>query len=388
MNESNDGLFARHRPETGARSVLHSVPDARQRHGPTNLPGRATRIQHALVQVSLATALAAAASSAAAQSLLDRPPNLGGTWVGDPGVVHFNFLHRFTSSDPPLRKVTNGPTFLLAASLPGQTLFGFRYATASQVVESVPNEWEFFGRWNPVTEASGAPLDMSLHAGWNHAAESFDGEVTLARRFGALRLLAVGRGFSNAFNNDDSRFALGAGATFAISSNVALAADVSTLLDREDEEDIAWGAGLHLRIPYTPHTFSLQVTNTNSATLQGSSIDAGITRYGFEFTIPFTLARYFGGGRETTQGEAAATGSEIVMQNLAYGTTTLEIQRGTTVTWINRDNVQHTVTSDDGTFDSGLVDGGARWSHTFNEAGSFPYHCTPHPFMRARIIVR
>jgi plastocyanin len=122
-------------------------------------------------------------------------------------------------------------------------------------------------------------------------------------------------------------------------------------------------------------------------------MDAGITRYGFEFTVPLTLSRYFGGGGTTTapapSGAAAAPdGPQIVVQNLAYGNTTLEVQRGTTVTWVNRDQVQHTVTSDNGNFDSGMINGGASWSYTFTEAGTFPYHCTPHPFMQARIIVR
>ena len=35
------------------------------------------------------------------QDLLDRTPNLPGGWVSHPGMVHFNFLHRFTSSDAP-----------------------------------------------------------------------------------------------------------------------------------------------------------------------------------------------------------------------------------------------------------------------------------------------
>jgi plastocyanin len=369
------------------QSIEHSRRGARRRIV------RICGAHRSVTSLLFAVLLFAMALPACAQSLLDRPPNLGGTWVGNSGVLHFNFLHRFTASDPPLRKVTNGPTFLLAASLPARTLFGFRYATASQVVDAVPNEWEFFGRWNPVAEANGAPLDLTVHAGWNQAAESFDAEVTFARRLGSLRLLAVGRGFSNAFDQDDSRFAIAGGATLAITDNLAVAADVATMLDREDEEDVVWGAGLHVRIPYTPHTLSIQVTNTNSATLQGSSMDAGITRYGFEFTVPLTLSRYFGGGGTTTapapSGAAAAPdGPVIVMQNLAYGNTTLEVERGTTVTWANRDQVQHTVTSDNGNFDSGMINGGASWSYTFNEAGTFPYHCTPHPFMQARIIVR
>ncbi|MGH7527994.1 MAG: hypothetical protein ACREMX_14975, partial [Gemmatimonadales bacterium] len=55
--------------------------------------------------------------SAAAQLILDRSPNLSGGWVGSPGMVHFNFLHRFSVSDAPERKVSSAPTLLLAAGL-------------------------------------------------------------------------------------------------------------------------------------------------------------------------------------------------------------------------------------------------------------------------------
>ncbi|HWN20195.1 MAG TPA: hypothetical protein VNO19_14885, partial [Gemmatimonadales bacterium] len=43
---------------------------------------------------------------AGAQSALDRTPNVAGGWVGNPGVLHFNFLHRFSISSAPERKVT------------------------------------------------------------------------------------------------------------------------------------------------------------------------------------------------------------------------------------------------------------------------------------------
>lgn len=342
--------------------------------------------------------LVIAASRVRAQSVLNRSPNLGGSWVGSPGVVYFNFLHRFVVGEEPQRKVTNGPTFLLAAGLPGGTLIGLSYATASQVVRAKPNEWEFFARWNSVAQARTGVVDLTVHGGWNQAAESFDGEVTLARRFGRLRLLAAGRAFSNAFDHDESRVAIAGGAALTIVPNVAIAGDVATLLNTDADEDAAWGVGLQLQIPYTPHTLSLQATNTNTATLQGSSIGTSETRYGFEFTIPFTLARYFGGRGATSAAsnaperiraeQAAGESRQIVMQNLRYGTTTLEVARGTTVTWINRDAVAHTVTSGDGVFDSALIDAGESWSRTFTEAGTFAYYCTPHPFMKATIIVR
>src|SRR5687768_14220774 len=80
------------------------------------------------------------------QSLLDRPPNVSGDWVGAPGTVHFNFVHRFTASDAPQRKVSSVPTFLLAAGLPKRLLAGLSYSTNSTLAPNFPNEWELFAR--------------------------------------------------------------------------------------------------------------------------------------------------------------------------------------------------------------------------------------------------
>jgi plastocyanin len=355
-----------------------------------------------LVLGCLAFAVATATRAAHAQSVVDRPPNFGGTWTGNPGVVHFHFLHRFTVGDAPTRKVANGPTFLLAASLPAHLLLGTRYATNSQVAAAYPNEWEFFGRINPLAEERGAPLDGAVHAGYNLAAESFDVELALARSLGPLRLHGIGRWFSAAYDGDSSRIALGAGATLRLNNTFSLAGDYTTLLDASDAEDAAWGAAIQIAIPYTPHSLSLQVTNTNSATLQGSSIDSGDRRYGFEFTIPITLARYFGSRGATDQQPAAtppgapaaapagAAGDtvRIVMRNLAYQTAQITVSPGTTVLWVNEDQVQHTVTADDNSFDSGLLDQRGTWAHTFGQAGTFTYHCTPHPFMKGTVVVR
>ncbi len=269
-----------------------------------------------------------------------------------------------------------------------------RYGTNSTVSAGFPNEYELFGRINPFAEDRGAPLDAALHAGYNNASESIDAELALGRRFGPLRVLANGRWFSQAYDGDSARFAIGAGATLRLNRTFALAGDWATLLDATDAEDAAWGAALQVAIPYTPHTLSLQVTNTNTGTLEGSSIGIGETRYGFEFTIPITLSRYFGGGR----GNQAANGGEMVratgdtvrinVQNLAYQTPQITVAPGTTIIWVNADPVQHTVTADDGTWGSELIDPQAEWSRTFTEAGTFTYHCTPHPFMKGTVVVR
>jgi plastocyanin len=354
--------------------------------------------------IGIVAAMSASSAPAAAQGVMDRPPNMTGTWTGTSGSVYFNFLHRFTTTDAPTRKVLNFPTFLLAAGLPANLLAGFRYATNSDLVPSYPNEWEPFVRWNPLAQSRGGPLDAAVQAGYNVAAESFDAELSIARAFGPLRLMAAGRGFTDAYGGGETGgLAVAGGATFALNRTFALAGDVAQLFDTrvtalggddDDDPDLAWGAGIQIAIPYTPHTLSIQATNTNTGTLQGSSIGSETVRYGFEFTIPITLSRYFGSraaAAPPASGEmTTATGDtvRVVMRNLAYGTPALQISAGTTVVWVNEDVVPHTVTADDGSFDSGLIDPNASWSRTFDAAGTIAYHCIPHPFMMGSVTVR
>lgn len=71
---------------------------------------------------------------------------------------------------------------------------------------------------------------------------------------------------------------------------------------------------------------------------------------------------------------------EVVMEDFAYQTETLEVAAGTTVTWANRDNVYHTVTFEDGSVDSGHIEGGDTWAYTFTEPGTYDYYCVPHAY--------
>lgn len=348
-----------------------------------------------------AGAIAWTSTPAAAQSVVDRSPNLSGGWIAAPGVVQFNFLHRFTQSGPPQRKVVSSPSFHLAAGLPWSTMLGVKYATHSDVVPTLPNEWAFFGRYSPWTEAGGAPLDLAAEIGYNLAAQSVDGELTLARQVGPLRLIGAARALSNAYDAGEARYAVSGGASVRLLEGLALAGDVASLLERTDEERVAWGAGVQLRIPYTPHTLSLHATNANTATLQGTSRGSAEIRYGFEFTIPVTLRRYLplgepaaeppvaGEAGETAVAAFAATDTVIItMQGLQYDRRRVEIVPGTTVVWRNEDVVIHTATDDGGGWDSGEIEPGASWSRTFDSPGTYAYHCTPHPFMTAAVVVR
>lgn len=246
-----------------------------------------------------------------AQSLLDRPANVSGDWVGAPGTMYFTLMHRFVTSDAPARKVTNSPTMLVAAGLPKRTLVGFNYSSNSALSPRYPNEWEFFARGALLSQEANHPVDLSGQLGYNVAAEGVDGEVSLARRQGPLRVIAASRVLSDADSAGKTRFALAGGATLQLGSYVALAADAATLANKRAGEKLAWSLGLNLAIPLTPHTLSLHATNVAVNTLQGQSRGGTEMRWGFEFVVPLTLRRYFG-SRGTTP-VAAAVPSPIAV---------------------------------------------------------------------------
>ena len=349
----------------------------------------------------LLSALLTAAAPLAAQSLLERPPNVSGDWVAPYGTVQFNFLHRFVRTDAPERKITNFPTFVIGVGLPKHTQVGFLYATNSTLSPRYPNEWEFYGRWLPLTQDAGAPLDLGGQVGYNLAAEGLDGEISIARAFGLARLIGVARVLDDP-SGGDADVALGGGLVLRLHRYIALAGDLVTLTHRDSvlDEKPAWSAGIHVAIPGTPHTLSLQATNTNTATLQGSSRGTSERRYGFEFTIPITLARYFGrrqppppAAAPTAPGDtsaAARTGPAVKagIKSFTFQPSPIEITTGTTVAWTNNDPVEHSVTAGDGSFDSGLIASGATWRHTFTKPGTYQYSCRPHPFMKGVVIVR
>lgn len=367
-----------------------------------------TWLRTAILLTLGATSLAAAAP---AQSLLDRSPNVSGDWVPGSGQLQFNFVHRFTSSSAPERKVSNFPTFLVGAGLPGGVMVGFNYATNSTLAPRFPNEWEFFGRFAPLDEARGAPFHLAGQIGYNMSAEGLDGEIALAKRLGPARLIAVNRFLADPYVAGDVDIAVGGGAAVQLNRYVALAGDVASLVERDSArgERVAWSAGIHVAIPRTPHTLSIQATNTNTATLQGLSRGDDQLRFGFEFTVPLTLARFFAtrraertprppAGAPLTPSEAPghvpdgptpdATTISVDIRGIAYQRTEIEITAGTTVRWTNGDPVAHTVTAEDGTFDSGEIGGGETWSYTFTKPGTYPVFCVPHPFMTATIVVR
>jgi len=66
----------------------------------------------------------------------------------------------------------------------------------------------------------------------------------------------------------------------------------------------------------------------------------------------------------------------------------LTVSVGDTVEWKNADIVPHTVTALDKSFNSGGIAPGATWKYVAKRAGTFAYGCTPHPNMKAKLIVK
>jgi plastocyanin len=346
----------------------------------------------------LALAVRSATGPLGAQSLLYRPPNLGGTWVPDPGVVQFNFVHRFyVAPSAGSNKVTNFPTFTLAVGLSHQVALGTHYGSNSFVVRLPgvyrPNETELFARWRAVGEEGKPGFSVALTPAYNAAARSADGEVSVDYTMGRLTLTGAARGVSKAFGQDTARAAFAGGAVFRLSNYVAVSTDAGAFAGAR--VPAAWSVALAFVIPGSPHTFSLQASNATTSTIQGNSVGFNTVLYGFEFTIPLHLKRFSPWFHKTPKAVALGTAggapiaADVRMANVGFVGGTVTIAAGQAVRWTNDDPVEHTVTFDGaGEPGSPPIPPNATYVHRFDKPGTYTYHCTPHPFMQGVVVVR
>lgn len=104
-----------------------------------------------------------------------------------------------------------------------------------------------------------------------------------------------------------------------------------------------------------------------------------------------------GGGSSSSLTPTCGNPCVIVIQNSQFGSGNqlqngngyVVIKAGTTVTWENRDNTQHTTTSTASPpiWDSGILNPGQDFSHTFNQTGTFNYICNVHPMAGTIVVV-
>ena len=89
-----------------------------------------------------------------------------------------------------------------------------------------------------------------------------------------------------------------------------------------------------------------------------------------------------GGGGGNRVGGGGAT---VDMVGLAFNPRAVTVAKGSTLLFTNSDVAPHTVTSDSGTIDSGTIPPGGSFSLV--ATAGFPYHCTIHPSMTAKVVV-
>jgi plastocyanin len=80
--------------------------------------------------------------------------------------------------------------------------------------------------------------------------------------------------------------------------------------------------------------------------------------------------------------------SEVKVDNFAFTPGAVTVKVGTQVTWVNRDDIPHTVDSTDGKFKSAALDTDDKFQFRFTEPGEYPYYCRMHPKMTGKIIVQ
>lgn len=80
--------------------------------------------------------------------------------------------------------------------------------------------------------------------------------------------------------------------------------------------------------------------------------------------------------------------NSVSISNYAFDPTPLKVKKGTKVTWTNYDVAKHSVVADSGTGPmSELFGKGQTYSYTFDTAGTYKYHCEPHPYMHGTVEV-
>ena len=84
---------------------------------------------------------------------------------------------------------------------------------------------------------------------------------------------------------------------------------------------------------------------------------------------------------------ASAADMEVKIDNFTFNPQTMTIKAGTTITWINEDDIPHTVAATTKAFKSKALDTDDKFSFTFTTPGSYDYFCSLHPHMKASIVV-
>ncbi len=90
------------------------------------------------------------------------------------------------------------------------------------------------------------------------------------------------------------------------------------------------------------------------------------------------------------QAEVTVGDVSVDIKNFAFSPATITIKKGSKVTWTNQDSAKHDVTpveTSENFEASELLARGESYSYTFDTVGTYDYICSPHPYMKAKVVV-
>jgi plastocyanin len=114
-------------------------------------------------------------------------------------------------------------------------------------------------------------------------------------------------------------------------------------------------------------------------------------RVGLAFVTAIAVLSFVGLRAAAGQSATSATGSigrTVGMVDFTYDPAPLRVSPETRVTFSNRSGIGHTATENGGGFDTGRVKPGESATIAFTRPGTYGFHCSLHPSMRGRIVVR
>jgi plastocyanin len=110
--------------------------------------------------------------------------------------------------------------------------------------------------------------------------------------------------------------------------------------------------------------------------------------------VTLALPGCAGSGSESAETRAmgakeleTAAKNEIIIKDNGFNPIIIAAKVGDTITWVNEDPFEHQVKDANGTFDSGVIAAGAKFSFTFTKEGTYEYSCVIHTFETGKINV-
>jgi len=95
-----------------------------------------------------------------------------------------------------------------------------------------------------------------------------------------------------------------------------------------------------------------------------------------------------GAAQSAVAGASMEAATQVKIDNFAFTPGAVTVKPGTQVTWVNHDDIPHTVDSTEGKFKSAALDTDDKFQFRFTEPGEYPFYCRMHPKMTGKIIVQ